>query len=81
MSLIIVNGKRYTIVKIKEFLMPTTLDITHVLKSCTDGESEGLAEIYSAVYDQLKSLARKQLQQSWSNNTISTTVLGPVHTN
>ncbi|WP_086929468.1 ECF-type sigma factor [Agarilytica rhodophyticola] len=55
--------------------MSTTLDITQILQDRSDRQHEGIAEIYSAVYDQLKALARKQLQQSWSNNTISTTVL------
>ncbi|TQV66299.1 sigma-70 family RNA polymerase sigma factor [Exilibacterium tricleocarpae] len=53
----------------------STDDITALLKTSGKDRNEALGKVYAAVYQELKQIARKQLQGSWSVDTISTTAL------
>jgi RNA polymerase sigma factor (TIGR02999 family) len=56
--------------------MHVNLDITGLIEASRNGEAEAEAQLYAKVYDQLKRIARRQLQRQLPGHTLSTTALG-----
>lgn len=55
--------------------MPASTEISLLLKGLENGDNKALGSLYAELYQELKHLARKQLQNSWGVETISTTAL------
>ena len=54
---------------------PMNQDITQLLSAYEDGQKDALNELFPVVYQHLHQIALKQLNKSWSVETISATVL------